>query len=243
MAQIKTKEQIKKVAKACKITDQIFSKILKNFYFKTENELKDFILREIKNRGLKPSFDPIVTSGPRAGNEIHPKVTDSKLNGFVIIDFGIIYQKYMSDMTRTIYIARREPALRNSNGQGRTGTPTLKEKQIYNKLLISQVSAIQNLKHGANASMIDSYTRKLLGQHAKYFIHMLGHGIGTTIHENPKIYHKLPKPTLKTGMIITIEPGLYVKNRYGMRIEDTILVTKKGCKILTKSPKELIWIQ
>lgn len=227
MAQIKTKEQIKKVAQACKITDQIFAKILKNFYFKTENELKDFILQEIKMRGLKPSFDPIVTSGPRAGNEIHPQSTDSKLKGFVIIDMGVIYEKYMSDMTRTIFI----------------GTPTLKDKQIYNKLLISQVSAIVNVKDGVNAGMIDAYTRKLLGPHAKYFIHMLGHGVGTRIHEEPKLYYKLTKPVLKTGMIITIEPGLYVKNRYGIRIEDTIEVTKKGFKILTKSPKELIWIK
>lgn len=227
MAQIKTKEQIKNVAQACKITDQIFAKILKNFYFKTENELKAFILQEIKERGLKPSFDPIVTSGPRAGNEIHPQSTDSKLKGFVIIDMGVIYQKYMSDMTRTIFI----------------GMPTLKDKQIYNKLLISQVSAIVNVKDGVNASLIDAYTRKLLGKDAKYFIHMLGHGVGTRIHEEPKLYYKLTKPVLKTGMIITIEPGIYVKNRYGIRIEDTLEVTKKGFKILTKSPKELIWIK
>lgn len=227
MAQIKTKEQIRKVAQACKITDQIFAKIIKNFYFKTENELKAFILQEIKARGLKPSFDPIVTSGARAGNEIHPQSTDSKLKGFVIIDFGVIYEKYMSDMTRTIFI----------------GKPTLAQKQIYNKLLISQLSAIQKVVDGANAGMIDAYTRQLLGPHAKYFIHMLGHGVGTKIHENPRIYHKLTKPVLKAGMIITIEPGLYVKNRYGMRIEDTIEVTKKGYKILTKSSKELIWIK
>lgn len=227
MAQIKTKEQIKKVAQACKITDQIFAKTLKNFYFKTENELKDFILQEIKMRGLKPSFDPIVTSGARAGNEIHPQSTDSKLKGFVIIDMGVIYEKYMSDMTRTIFI----------------GTPTLKDKQIYNKLLISQVSAIVNVKDGVNSGMIDAYTRKLLGKDAKYFIHMLGHGVGTKIHEEPKLYYKLTKPVLKAGMVITIEPGLYVKNRYGIRIEDTLEVTKKGFKILTKSPKELIWIK
>jgi Xaa-Pro aminopeptidase len=227
MAQIKTKEQIKKVVQACKITDQIFAKIIKNFYFKTENELKSFILQEIKNRGLKPSFDPIVTSGGRAGNEIHPQATDSKLKGFVIIDMGVVYEKYMSDMTRTIFI----------------GTPTLRDMQIYNKLLISQVSAIVNVKDGVNAGMIDAYTRKLLGKDAKYFIHMLGHGVGTKIHEEPKLYYKLTKPVLKTGMIITIEPGLYVKNRYGIRIEDTLEVTKKGFKILTKSPKELIWIK
>lgn len=227
MAQVKTKAEIKKVAMACRITDQIFAKILKNFYFKTENELKGFILTEIKRRGLKPSFPPIVTSGPRAGNEIHPQSTSARLRGFTIIDFGVIYEKYMSDMTRTIFI----------------GKPNIKQKAIYKKLLHSQVSATKKIKAGVKPWVLDAHAREILGKDAKYFIHMLGHGVGTKIHENPKIYHKLTKPTLKTGMIITIEPGLYVKNRFGIRIEDTILVTEKGPKILTKSPKELIWIK
>ncbi len=243
MSQIKTKEQIVKVKKACKETDVIFTSVLK-FIKKnysspkhclglTEVELRDFILGEIKKRGLKPSFPPIVTSGKRAGNEIHPEPTDKKLQGFVIIDFGVVYQKYMSDMTRTIYVI-------DSERSRRMGSPTQKEKDIYTQTLLSQKMSIMQVRSGARCADADVAARESLGALSKHFIHMLGHGVGTRIHENPKIYHKLTKPSFKEGMIITIEPGLYIKNKFGMRIEDTCVVTKKGVQVLTKSTKKLL---
>lgn len=229
MAIIKTKIEIEKVTKACQATDTIFAKILhKSDLCKiTEIELRDFILEEIKKRELKPSFPPIVTSGKGAGNEIHPQPTKNKLKGFVIIDFGVIYEKFMSDMTRTIYI----------------GTPSKEEKEIYNKLLSVQKECVKLSRAGVVAGPIDAQARALLGKERKYFIHTLGHGVGTKIHENPKIFFKDTKSILKEGMVITIEPGLYVKGKFGMRIEDTILITKKGPKVLTKSNKELISIK
>ena len=229
MAQVKTKDEINKIKKACRATDAIFGKILKlDLQNTTEIELRDFILVEIKKRGLRPSFKPIVTSGKHTGNEIHPfEPLDKKLKGFVIIDFGVVYEKYMSDMTRTIYV----------------GTPTKYEKDLYNKLLASQIGAIKISKAGEKCASIDAYVRKYLGKDGKYFIHTLGHGVGTRIHELPRIYYKTIKPVLKENMVITIEPGLYIKNKFGMRIEDTCLITKKGCTPLTKSPKELIVVK
>ncbi len=238
MAQIKTKEQIKKVEKACKITDAIFLSILKHVKKgkgdMTEIELRDFILEEIKKMKVKPSFPPIVTSGARAGNEIHPQPKNSKLKGFVILDFGVVYQKYMSDMTRMVYITdEKDPA-----------SPKLRRaKEIYNLLLKSQELGVARAVNGARCCDIDQEVRNSLGKYKKYFIHTLGHGVGTKIHEEPKLYYKLTKPKLKEGMIITIEPGLYMKGKFGMRIEDTILITKKGAKVLTKSPKNLIIIK
>ncbi|MEK7105998.1 MAG: M24 family metallopeptidase, partial [Patescibacteria group bacterium] len=183
---------------------------------------------QIKKRGLKPSFKPIVTSGKNAGNEIHPfSPTEKKLSGFVIIDFGVVYEKYMSDMTRTIYV----------------GTPSKKEKDLYNKLLASQLGAIKISKSGEKCASIDAYVRKFLGKDTKYFIHTLGHGVGTKIHELPRIYYKKTKPLLKDNMVITIEPGLYIKNKLGMRIEDTCLIKKNGCVPLTKSTKRLIVVK
>lgn len=226
MAQIKTKEEIAKIKKACQATDAIFSKIIDNFYFSTEIELRDFILTEIKKRGLKPSFPPIVTSGKRAGNEIHPQSTDKPLIGFVIIDFGVIYERYMSDMTRTIFI----------------GTPTTEDELAYDLIWRGELLGIEQSKTGVKCADIDSVVRESLGKYKKYFIHMLGHGVGTKIHEEPKLYFKLTKPVLKENMIITIEPGVYIKNKLGIRIEDTCVMTKKGCLPLTKSPKELIVI-
>ncbi|MBP6931563.1 MAG: M24 family metallopeptidase [Candidatus Pacebacteria bacterium] len=234
MAQIKTKEEIDNLKKACRETDAIFKNILKILHRSdlwkthevTEVKLRDFILGEIKGRGLKPSFPPIVTSGKNAGNDIHPKPTDKKLSGFVIIDLGVKVNGYCSDMTRTVFV----------------GTPTLEQKKIYDLVLQSEMAGIREVKSGAHAYKIDEVCRKTLGRYAKYFIHMTGHGVGKLIHENPKIYFKLIKPVLAEGMVITVEPGLYIKNKLGIRIEDTILVTPKGSVILTKSDKSLIII-
>ncbi len=235
MAQIKTKEEIENIKKACRETDAIFNNILKFLKSNTspkqglglsEIELRDFILREIKGRGLKPSFPPIVTSGKNAGNDIHPKPMDKKLSGFVIIDLGVRVNGYCSDMTRTIFV----------------GTPTLEQKKIYDLVLQSELAGIREVKSGVHAYKIDEVCRKRLGGYAKYFMHMTGHGVGRLIHENPKIYFKLTKPVLAENMIITVEPGVYIKNKLGVRIEDTILVTPKGSVILTKSDKSLIVI-
>lgn len=227
MAQVKRKDEIKNIKKACRVTDAIFSKIIKDFKFKTEIELKDFILQEIKKRGLKPSFPPIVTSGFRAGNEIHPKATPHKLFGFLIRDFGVIFEKYICGLTRTIFV----------------GVPSREQKEIYKLILQSQELGINISLSGIYCADIDEIVRNSLGKYKKYFIHMLGHGVGKRIHENPKIYYKLTKPILKEGMIITIEPGIYIKNKLGIRIEDTCLITKKGCMALTKSSKELIVVK
>jgi Xaa-Pro aminopeptidase len=227
MAQIKTKEQIQKIKKACKVTDQIFSLLLKqNLKNMTEREVNEFILKEIKRRGLKPSFPPIVSCGKRAGNEIHPQSTSSALSRFVIIDFGVIYEGYMSDMTRTIFV----------------GKPTKDDRDIYNLILCSEELGISVSKAGVSCAYVDSSVRDRLGKYKKYFIHMLGHGVGTKIHEEPKLYYKLIKPKLKENMVITIEPGVYMKNKLGIRIEDTCLVSKNKCIALTKSDKKLIII-
>jgi Xaa-Pro aminopeptidase len=229
MAQIKTKDEIAKIKKACRATDAIFARIcarLRRAHM-TEIELRDFILTEIKKRGLKPSFPPIVSASKRAGNEIHPQPTAHVLAGFVIIDFGVIYERYMSDMTRTIFV----------------GTPTIEDEMLYNIILRGELIGIQASRASARCADIDHIVRESLGKYKKYFIHMLGHGVGTKIHENPKLYYKLTKPVLKENMIVTIEPGIYIKNKLGIRIEDTCLVTKRGCVPLTKSPKELIIIK
>jgi Xaa-Pro dipeptidase len=226
MAQIKNREEIQKIFRACKITDQIFDIVCKNAKSKTEIELHDFILDEIKKRGLKPSFDPIVTSGVRAGNEIHPKPTNSKLSGFVIVDFGVVYKKYMSDMTRMLYV----------------GVPTKPERDLYNLVLLSHKKSARIVYPGIKCALADKTARNVLGKYNKYFIHTLGHGVGTKIHEYPKMYYKIEKPIFKSGMVITIEPGIYIKGRCGIRIEDTYLVTQKGLKPMTNSTHKLVII-
>ena len=215
---------VENIRQACKITDQIFSSLVKNIKkFKTEKDVEQFILTEIKKRNLKPSFPPIVAAKRNASTPHHIP-TNKKLEGFVVIDMGVRYKGYCSDMTRTLYF----------------GHPNKKEVEIYNLLLHSQLKSIENLNKFKTYKELCEETRKILGKYNKYFIHSLGHGVGKKIHQLPKVSHK-SKHKIKQGEVITIEPGIYVKNKYGIRIEDTLVVKKKP-EILTKSTKDLIII-
>ncbi|MBW2963671.1 M24 family metallopeptidase [Candidatus Woesearchaeota archaeon] len=212
--------KLKHVKKACQITDQIFHQIIQNFSFKTEKELANFILKQIKTKGLKPSFPPIVSSYKNY-HDIHHKPKKDLLSRFVIIDFGVKYKGYCSDLTRTVFI----------------GKPKRKDLKLYQLVIKTQHQTIQKIKISQKYQDLDAYSRKILGSNAKFFRHALGHGVGRKIHQKPKISRN-SKDKIRPGDIITIEPGLYKKNRFGIRIEDTIYIRKKP-QILTKSSKKL----
>ncbi len=224
MALVKTKTELKNIEKACRITDQIFLKIIENFPFQTEKELALFIRNEIKRRGLREAFPPIVTSGPRAGNDIHPKPADEKLEGFVILDFGVRVKGYCSDMTRTIFV----------------GKPTKEDRKIYALVQKAKKEGEKKTKAGALCANADEAARKSFGEYQKYFIHTLGHGVGKRIHEKPRIFFKATSDIYLENMAVTIEPGLYIPEKLGIRIEDTYIVTKTGATPLTKSPQNLL---
>ncbi len=224
MALQKNKSEIANIEKACRITDEIFSDIIELFRFTTERELMLHIRREIKKRGLREAFPPIVSGGARAGNEIHPKSTHSVLEGFVIIDFGVRVNGYCSDMTRTVFV----------------GKPTAKDKALYKLVLDSKEKSAKLAKPGSKCAAADAAARKVLGAYKKYFIHTLGHGVGKRIHEMPRMYFKRPDDTFEEGMAVTIEPGIYLPGKLGIRIEDTYVVEKGGLRALTKSPKSLL---
>ena len=218
--------KIQCIKKACEIDDEIFTLILKNIKnLKTEKDIDNLIRREARKRKLKIAFPPVVASGKNAA-EIHHKPSKSKLKkGFLVLDFGVKVGGYCSDMTRTIYL----------------GKASKKEKQIYNKVLSIQKSASKMAKPGAECFDIDCFVRKNLKNLRELFLHSLGHGVGKKIHELPNLSPKTCN-ILKKNDIITIEPGVYKKKSFGIRIEDSILVGKPP-KILTKSPKKLIEIK
>ena len=224
MALQKTKTEIANVAKACKITDEIFKQITDFFCFTTERELMLYIRREIKKRGLREAFPPIVSGGERAGNEIHPKSTNAVLEGFVIIDFGVRINGYCSDMTRTIFV----------------GKPTRQDLVMYKLVLVSKEKSAKLAKPGAKCAAADAAARKVLGSYKKYFIHTLGHGVGKRIHEKPRMYFKRTEDVFLENMIVTVEPGIYIPKKLGIRIEDTYVVEKKGLRALTRSPQKLL---
>ena len=212
--------RLKHVKKACQITDQIFNRLVKNFHFKTELEVADFILKEIKKRGLKPSF-PLIVASECNNHQIHHHPKKHKLAGFTILDFGVRHRGYCSDMTRTIFIGR----------------PKKSDLNIYARVLKTQQNCIKKIKVGQPYQDLDAYARVQFQPYQTYFKHSLGHGVGRKIHQKPKISPH-SKDIVKLGDIITIEPGLYKKNKFGIRIEDTVYVGKK-IRALTKSPKKL----
>lgn len=214
---IKTNDEIKKIKKSCSIASSILKDCIKNFKrFKTELDVKEFLEKETMKKKCKMGF-AIVASGPNAAIP-HYNAKNVKLKkGFCIIDFGVIYKDYCSDITRTLYI----------------GKPTEKEMEIYNKVLELQEKSIKMLKPDVKVKKIDLFVRKNL----KKFIHGLGHGVGIEIHESPNISDE-SKDVLKKNMVFTIEPGTYKAKKYGIRIEDTVLLKDKA-KILTKVDKKL----
>ncbi len=217
----KRKDEVNKIKKACNITDKVFSLIVNNFKFKTELELKNFIELKIKEMGCELAFNPVVATGKNTSMP-HYKAGDVKLKkGFLLLDFGAKYKGYCSDMSRMLYL----------------GKPSKKEIDEYKKLLSIQEGLIEQVKVGMRCSVLDNRARKKLG---KQFIHSLGHGLGVEIHELPTLTPR-SKDILVNNAVFTIEPGVYYPGKYGIRIEDTVMVDDRGkMQVLTRSSKELI---
>ena len=224
LREIKTVEEIERTRIACELTDQVLEALTKKISkMKTELDTEKFILDEIKSKGVDPSFAPIVAS---TNNSSKPHHYPSKkgLKGFCVIDIGVKYKGYCSDITRTFYI----------------GTPKKEEVNAYNSVLKSQLEGIKLAKDGILAEVVDSACRNSLGSLAENFIHSTGHSVGLEIHDVGVRISKNSKTILKKNMIITVEPGIYFKKKFGIRIEDTVLVKDNFSEPLTKFPKKLL---
>ncbi|HEY6490450.1 MAG: aminopeptidase P family protein [Terracidiphilus sp.] len=172
------------------------------------------------------SFETIVGSGLRSALP-HGKASESRLprRGFVVLDFGIIREGYCSDMTRTVHL----------------GKPTAKELRTYDAVLAAQESAIAAVAGGVRCGDVDEAARSVLRKAglAEAFSHSTGHGVGLEIHEAPRVGSG-QSARLAPGMVITIEPGVYMPGEFGVRIEDMVAVTRSGGQVLTPAPKALI---
>ena len=174
------------------------------------------------------SFETIVAAGKRSalphGVASHEPIP---AKGFVVLDFGVILAGYCSDMTRTVHV-------------GKAGS---EDRRIYEAVLQAQLAAIAVVGPGVEVGNVDRAARSTLRKAKldKYFTHSTGHGVGLEIHEVPRVargQHEVLQP----GMVITIEPGVYVSGRGGVRIEDMVVVTDRGCEVLTRASKDLIEI-
>ena len=220
LREVKSKTEIANIKRACSITDEILGKFVGKFKdFKTEEEAAAFLVYETRVRGCGLAFEPIVASGTNAAVP-HHSPSGKINNGFCVVDFGVTYKGYCSDVTRTFYV----------------GEPTTSDKKLYYDLLKLQEGAISKVKAGAEIASLHNDVAKILGDK---FIHSLGHGMGIEVHETPYVSSST-KGVLKEGMVITIEPGIYVSGKYGIRIEDDVLVTNGKPLVLSRFSKELI---
>lgn len=223
LREIKTENEIGNLKKSCNFADGIIQKAIRNFKdFKTESEAAAFLEYETKKLGLEASFNPIVASGSDGGMPHHEPSNTKIKKGFCVIDFGVKYKGYCSDITRTIYV----------------GNPSKKEKGIYNMLLTIQKNTISKIEKNKRCSELYDFVNKNLGKYRQNFIHGLGHGVGVEIHELPNLTLN-SKGRIKNSMAFTIEPGIYFPGRLGIRIEDTILF-KEHVEVLTRTPKDLL---
>lgn len=225
---IKNDNELDYIKKAQSITEEGFDYILgKISHNKTEKELAlelEYFLR--KNGANKLSFDTIFVSGKNSslphGTPGNKKI---EIGDFITIDFGVEYNGYMSDMTRTVVY----------------GKASEEQIKVYNTVLEAQNAAFSLIKEGIECYNIDKAARDVISNagYGKYFGHALGHSVGLEIHESPNFSPKCDT-VLKEGMILTVEPGIYIPDKFGVRIEDMVYVTKNGYKNLTKSDKSLI---
>ncbi len=220
----KTEDEIQKLRTACEITDAIFLEVLKELRdraFRTEREVERFILEKIDACGCEMSFEPLVSSGVRSSMP-HGKLKGSLSSGFCYLDFGVKYKGYCSDMTRTLYF----------------GKPSKKEVEDYFLVRSVLQGSEERISKGASFKDVDAYARSILGER---FIHSLGHGVGVEIHESPNL-SPMSTDRVEENMVFTIEPGMYIPGKYGIRIENTYLFNGKGLQSLMKSGTDLVVI-
>ena len=230
LRQVKDAAEIFCIKKACEIADRAFEKILGVIKPEVREvevaaELEYFMRRFGSERA---AFDTIVASGIR-GSLPHGTASDKKIRAgeLVTMDFGATFNGYCSDITRTICV----------------GKASAEQKRIYNAVLSAQIYGLEVITAGKSGKEIDAAVRKNLedaGFGEKYFVHGLGHGVGLEIHEEPRLSKLSKCESLLLNMTVTDEPGVYVENFCGVRIEDTVLVTAGEAEPLTRSPKNLI---
>ena len=227
---VKNEAEIENICKAQRIAEAAFDHILG--FIKvgvTEKEVALELDHYMLSHGADSlSFETIAISGANTSKP-HGVPTDKKIEhgDFVTMDYGAVVNGYHSDMTRTVAV----------------GAASDEQKKIYKIVFEAQLAVLRVLKNGVKCSDADKAARDVITEagYGEYFRHSAGHGVGIEIHEKPFISPK-STATLRSGNVVTDEPGIYIPGKFGVRIEDMALITENGCKNLTKAPKELIII-
>lgn len=225
---VKDSTEIEAIKKAQRLTDETFEYILNSIRVgKTERQIAldmEFFMRKNGSDGV--AFNFVVVSGKNSSLP-HGVPTNKTLEkgDFITMDFGAMVNGYRSDMTRTVALKE----------------VTDKQKLVYDTVLKAQLESMKSIKAGAVCKSIDAIARNIINTAGfeGCFGHGLGHSVGVEIHESPA-FNTRDETVLKSGMVMTVEPGIYIENEFGVRIEDMVVVTDDGFENLTNSPKELI---
>ena len=225
---LKEEEEVEQIEAAVVLASSLFDGLLPSILpgvaeSRVAAEL-EYAARRAGAQGM--SFETILAGGARSALP-HGRASSQPIpnNGFVVLDFGVILSGYCSDMTRTLYLGR----------------PTARARGMYEAVREAQQAAVQEVRPGVLAGQVDAAARRVLQRSGwgRYFTHSTGHGVGLEIHEPPRLGRGEKEP-LQAGMVVTVEPGIYVPGEGGVRIEDMVVVTAEGCRVLTPTTKELI---
>ena len=224
---VKDDGEIARIEAACRIADDALASVLPRLKEEpTEQDFGlelDFTMRRLGAAG--PSFETIVASGPN-GAKPHARPGDRRIRegDLVVLDFGALLDGYHSDMTRTVSI----------------GEPSETQRRMNEVVRASQAAGVAAVRPGVTGADVDKVCRDVIAEAgwADAFLHGTGHGVGLDIHEDPRV-STTATATLEPGHVVTVEPGVYLPEHGGVRIEDTVVVTADGCRPLTSTPKEL----
>jgi Xaa-Pro aminopeptidase len=227
---VKTEDEIAAIRRSVQTNSKAFDRTVKKIRpGMRESEVAAELEYQMRRLGAdRPSFETIVATGTRTAlPHAHPTSRSIGNDDLLLIDVGATQEGYASDMTRMLHLGRK----------------SRKIEQMYRAVLEAQLAGVDAVRAGVTAGHVDKAAREVLKKYGldRAFTHSTGHGLGLEIHEPPRL-GRGDKTPLEAGMTITIEPGAYVEDFGGIRIEDTVLVTSNGCEVLTPTPKELIAI-
>ena len=228
LALTKDPAEVENIRKSAGISDRVFMEVVSLIRpgVKEVELAAEISYLQKRHGGERDAFEPIVASGERALLP-HARATGKRIKRgeMAILDFGTTCGGFCSDLTRTVAV----------------GKPSSRAREMYALVLEAHGAAIAAARGGMMARDLDAVARGILQRagYGRYFVHSLGHGLGLSIHERPRV-SPLSREELRSGSVITIEPGLYVPGVGGVRIEDDVLLTRTGCRVLTGAPRELM---
>jgi Xaa-Pro aminopeptidase len=227
---IKDSEEIARIRKAVLLGSSLFDHMLRAIRPGTkEMDVAAELEYSARKAGAQEISFPTIIAGGKRSALPHGRASAAVIpsRGFVVCDYGVILAGYCSDMTRTVHVGR----------------PPGEARRLYHVVREAQAAALAVVGPGIGIAKVDAAARKVLRKEglAEYFTHSTGHGVGLEIHEAPRVAAG-EKEVLRPGMVITIEPGAYIPGQWGVRIEDMVAVTERGCEVLTPTRKELIVI-